>query len=88
MILVIIPGCTLKTKAKELDRYARQSAEALGIDAGRAARVAVLRRACIRMAKDEIATQALFRARAGSRRRNWAATWLRFAPPAITSSSA
>ena len=25
------PGCTLKTKAKELDRYARLSAEALGI---------------------------------------------------------
>ena len=24
------PGCTLKTKAKELDRYARLSAEALG----------------------------------------------------------
>ena len=24
------PGCTLKTKAKELDRYARKSAEALG----------------------------------------------------------
>ena len=26
------PGCTLKTKAKELDKYARLSAEALGID--------------------------------------------------------
>ena len=26
------PGCTLKTKAKELDRYARLSAEALGIE--------------------------------------------------------
>jgi heterodisulfide reductase subunit B len=25
------PGCTLKTRAKELDRYARRSAEALGI---------------------------------------------------------
>ena len=25
------PGCTLKTKAKELDAYARRSAEALGI---------------------------------------------------------
>jgi heterodisulfide reductase subunit B len=25
------PGCTLKTKAKELDRYARASAEALGV---------------------------------------------------------
>ena len=26
------PGCTLKTKAKELDIYARRSAEALGIE--------------------------------------------------------
>lgn len=26
------PGCTLKTKAKELDRYARKSASALGIE--------------------------------------------------------
>lgn len=26
------PGCTLKTKAKDLDRYARSSAEALGIN--------------------------------------------------------
>ena len=26
------PGCTLKTKAKELDRYARLSARALGIN--------------------------------------------------------
>lgn len=26
------PGCTLKTKAKELDKYARLSAEALGIE--------------------------------------------------------
>ena len=26
------PGCTLKTKAKDLDLYARRSAEALGID--------------------------------------------------------
>ena len=25
------PGCTLKTKAKELDAYARKSAEALGV---------------------------------------------------------
>ena len=27
------PGCTLKTKAKDLDRYARSSAEALGVTA-------------------------------------------------------
>ena len=26
------PGCTLKTRAKELDRYARLSAAALGAD--------------------------------------------------------
>ena len=25
------PGCTLKTKAKDLDKYARLSAEALGV---------------------------------------------------------
>ena len=31
MIYSYYPGCTLKTKAKELDRYARLSAEALGI---------------------------------------------------------
>ena len=26
------PGCTLRTKAKELDLYARKSAAALGVD--------------------------------------------------------
>ncbi len=31
MKLSYYPGCTLKTKAKELDKYARLSAEALGI---------------------------------------------------------
>lgn len=31
MILSYYPGCTLKTKAKDLDRYGRKSAEALGI---------------------------------------------------------
>lgn len=31
MILNYYPGCTLKTKAKELDEYARKSAEALGV---------------------------------------------------------
>jgi heterodisulfide reductase subunit B len=30
MVFSYYPGCTLKTKAKELDRYARSSAEALG----------------------------------------------------------
>ena len=32
MIYSYYPGCTLKTKAKELDRYARSSAQALGIE--------------------------------------------------------
>ncbi len=31
MVFSYYPGCTLKTKAKELDDYARKSAEALGI---------------------------------------------------------
>ncbi len=31
MIYSYYPGCTLKTKAKELDMYARRSLEALGI---------------------------------------------------------
>ncbi|HOJ12351.1 MAG TPA: CoB--CoM heterodisulfide reductase iron-sulfur subunit B family protein [Clostridiales bacterium] len=31
MIFSYYPGCTLKTKAKDLDEYARRSAEALGI---------------------------------------------------------
>lgn len=31
MIFTYYPGCTLRTKAKDLDRYARLSAEALGI---------------------------------------------------------
>lgn len=32
MKLAYYPGCTLRTKAKELDQYARQSAAALGIE--------------------------------------------------------
>jgi len=32
MKLAYYPGCTLRTKAKELDKYARQSAAALGIE--------------------------------------------------------
>ena len=31
MIFSYYPGCTLRTKAKDLDRYARRSAEAIGI---------------------------------------------------------
>lgn len=32
MVLNYYPGCTLKTKAKDLDEYARKSAEALGVE--------------------------------------------------------
>lgn len=31
MVFSYYPGCTLKTKAKDLDKYARMSAEALGV---------------------------------------------------------
>ena len=31
MIYSYYPGCTLKTKAKDLDKYARACAEALGV---------------------------------------------------------
>ena len=31
MIFSYYPGCTLKNKAQDLDRYARASAEALGV---------------------------------------------------------
>ena len=31
MVFSYYPGCTLKTKAKQLDEYARKSARALGI---------------------------------------------------------
>ena len=32
MIYSYYPGCTLKTKAKDLDKYARACAEALGVN--------------------------------------------------------
>ena len=38
------PGCTLKTKGKDLDRYARLSAEALGFTLEELARIAHLSR--------------------------------------------
>ena len=41
------PGCTLKTKAKDLDKYARLSAEALGVTLEE---LAVLRR-CLSVGK-------------------------------------
>ena len=32
MVFSYFPGCTLKTKAKDLDRYGRESAKALGFE--------------------------------------------------------
>ncbi len=32
MVYSYFPGCTLKTKAKDLDRYGRESAKALGFE--------------------------------------------------------
>lgn len=50
------PGCTLKTKAKELDRYARLSAEALGIELRELENWQCCG-AVYPMAKDEVATK-------------------------------
>ena len=44
MIFSYFPGCTLKTKAKELDRWGRAVRGGPGLHPGGAARVAVLRR--------------------------------------------
>ena len=44
MVYSYYPGCTLKTKAKELDFYARKSAEALGFTLEEIGGLAVLRR--------------------------------------------
>lgn len=56
MIFSYYPGCTLKTKAKDLDRYARLSAEALGIELRELAEWQCCGGA-FSMAKDEIATK-------------------------------
>ena len=50
------PGCTLKTKAKDLDAYARASAEALGIELAELPEWQCCG-AVYPMAKDEIATK-------------------------------
>lgn len=50
------PGCTLKTKAKELDKYARASAEALGIEL-KELEAWQCCGACYPQSKDEIATR-------------------------------
>ena len=46
MVYSYFPGCTLKTKAKDLDRYGRESAKALGFELEEIEKLAVLRR-CI-----------------------------------------
>ena len=50
------PGCTLKTKGKDLDRYARKSAQALGFELEELADWQCCG-AVYPMAKDEIATK-------------------------------
>ena len=50
------PGCTLKTKAKDLDRYARASCEALGVDLAELPEWQCCG-AVYTMAKDEIASK-------------------------------
>ena len=56
MVFSYYPGCTLKTKAKELDEYARKSAQALGVEL-----IELPEWQCCGavypMAKDEIATK-------------------------------
>ncbi len=56
MIYSYYPGCTLKTKAKELDRYARSSAQALGIELAELPEWQCCG-AVYPMARDEIATR-------------------------------
>jgi heterodisulfide reductase subunit B len=56
MVFHYYPGCTLKTKAKDLDRYARASAEALGITLQELDNWQCCGGA-FTMAKDEIATK-------------------------------
>ena len=56
MIFSYYPGCTLKTKGKELDIYARKSAEALGVTMEELEEWQCCG-AVYPMAKDEIATR-------------------------------
>lgn len=64
------PGCTLKTKAKELDKYARLSAKALGIELEELKEWQCCG-AVYPMAKDEIATKlSSVRALESSKREN------------------
>lgn len=56
MVFSYYPGCTLKTKAKDLDRYARASAKALGITLAELENWQCCGGA-FTMARDEIATK-------------------------------
>ena len=56
MVFHYYPGCTLKTKAIDLDKYARASAEALGITLAELDNWQCCGGA-FTMAKDEIATK-------------------------------
>ena len=56
MVFSYYPGCTLKTKAKQLDEYGRKSAEALGISLEELPEWQCCG-AVYPMAKDEIATK-------------------------------
>ena len=75
MVYSYFPGCTLKTKAKDLDAYARRSAEALGVTLEELPEWQCCG-AVYPIAQDEIATRLS--------RRNWGARSSRCAPRATT----
>ena len=56
MIFSYYPGCTLKNKAQDLDRYARIGGKKLGVTLQELGKLAVLRRR-LPMGKDEIASK-------------------------------
>ena len=56
MVFQYYPGCTLRTKAKELDRKARLAAEALGVTLNEVPEWQCCG-GCYPVAKDEIATK-------------------------------
>ena len=75
------PGCTLKSKAKELDKSARACAQALGIELKELEQWQCCG-ACYPMSRDEIATVLPPCAPLKALKRR-AARWLRCALPAI-----
>ena len=79
------PGCTLRNKARDLDRYARASAEALGIELCELPEWQCCGGVFV-SAKDEIASK-LPSVRALIAARDEAGLWSRSAPRATTSSS-